>query len=141
MTYNLQGAKPVFLVDDAGNSYSAGGSGNFAQGLLSSAVLAATTNAGTAKASAGTILSVDCFNGTAATAYLKLFNKASAPTLGTDIPVVVIPVAAGAYVSFEYGPLGKRFGTGIAFAVTLNAVDTDATALAAAGGHVNISYI
>lgn len=137
---SMRGSTSVALATDA--SVVVQQSPNqYAQTATTILNLAATTNAGFSKAASGSVLAVDCFNGTAATAYLKLFNKASAPTLGTDIPVVVIPVAAGAYISFEYGALGKRLGTGIAYAVTLNAVDTDATALATAGGHVNISYI
>lgn len=109
--------------------------------LTSTVTLAASTNAGFAKASAATLYEIDVFNGTAAPAYVKLFNKASAPTLGTDIPLQVIPVPAAGIQSINFGNLGLRLATGLAYAVTLNAADSDATALGTAGGHLNLNYV
>lgn len=102
--------------------------------------LAATTNATSVKTSAGTIGEIDFFNGSAGTVYLKLYNKASAPTVGTDIPVAVFPIAAGASFVQEFGPLGKRLGTGIAYATTGVATDSDTTVIAA-GCKIGLTYI
>jgi hypothetical protein len=93
---------------------------------------AATTNAVAVKASAGTLFSIICSNTAATTNYLKFYNKASAPTVGTDVPVLTIAVATNQTVALELGTLGYRFATGIAIATTLNAVDSDTTVLAAA---------
>ena len=104
-----------------------------------SAVTAATTNGAAVRTSAGTLWSVSVANTTAATAFIKLYNKASAPTVGTDVPVITIPVAAGEYKTVDYGRLGMRFGTGIAVAVTGAMGATDTTAVAA-GAQVMLSY-
>jgi hypothetical protein len=93
---------------------------------------AATTNATSVKASAGTLFSIICSNTAAATNYLKLYNKASAPTVGTDVPVLTIAIPTNGTIALELGTLGYRFAAGIAFATTVNAVDSDTTVLAAA---------
>jgi len=91
---------------------------------------AATTNATSVKASAGTIGGIYVTNTNAAVRYLKLYNKASAPTVGTDVPVWTIAIPANSERDIPI-PGGMAFSTGIAFAITTGAADTDATAVAA----------
>lgn len=91
---------------------------------------AATTNATSLKASAGQIYSIDVFNPAAYSVFLKLYNKASAPTVGTDTPVWTIPVPAGGGFSKEF-PRGKTFATGIAYAITKLQADSDTTVVVA----------
>jgi hypothetical protein len=50
------------------------------------ATSAATTNATSSKTTAGNLYEITVSNPSAATVYLKLYNKATAPTVGTDIP-------------------------------------------------------
>lgn len=100
---------------------------------------AATTNATSVKASAGNLMEASIFNATAATIYLKFYNKASAPTVGTDVPIMTIPVVAGALWAAEFGRFGKRFTTGIALAITGAAVATDTTAVAV-GAQLSLTY-
>ncbi len=102
---------------------------------------AATTNATSVKASAGTLYGIAVSNVSASTRYFKLYNKASAPTVGTDTPVLVIPIAAGGVANFPLGTLGLRFGTGLAYAITGAAADTDTTAIAAGDCKVFLSYL
>lgn len=101
---------------------------------------AASTNATSTKASAGTLWSVVASNINAAARYLKLYNKASAPTVGTDTPVLTIPIPAGGVVQVDGGSNGIRFGTGIAWAVTASAADSDTTAVATGEIKVCIAY-
>lgn len=101
----------------------------------------ASTNAVSMKASAGTLTDVVVTNTGASVAYLKLYNKASAPTVGTDIPVFTLPIPAGAPADLNFGPLGQRFSTGIAFAITAGASDADATAVAAGDIKAALTYI
>lgn len=101
---------------------------------------AATTNATSTKATAGTVWSVVASNINAAARYLKLYNKASAPTVGTDVPVITIPLPAGSVTTVHGGSNGIRFGTGIAWAVTTGAADSDVAAVAASEIKVAISY-
>ena len=101
---------------------------------------AATTNATAVKASAGTLWSAVATNTSASTRYLKLYNKASAPTVGTDVPVLVITLPATSTVNVSGGSNGVRFSTGIALAVTGAAGDTDTTAIGAAEIKVASTY-
>ena len=102
---------------------------------------AATTNATSVKASAGTVYSITVSNTAASPRYVKLYNKASAPTVGTDVPVLTIPVPAGGAVNIPFGATGHRFATGIALAITANAADSDTTAVGASEVKVATAYI
>lgn len=110
-----------------------------ASGTSYNLVTAATTNAAVVKASAGSLYELAVSNLTASAIYVKFYNKASAPTVGTDVPVLTIPVVANATLMQPFGALGKRFGTGIAIAVTGAAVATDTTAVAV-GAQINATY-
>lgn len=102
---------------------------------------AATTNATVVKASAGTAYAVSLSNTGASPVYLKLYNKATAPTVGTDIPILTIPVNAGAVETHQFGNLGLRFTTGIGFAITGAAADADTTAITSSAAKVVVSYV
>jgi hypothetical protein len=106
---------------------------------LASYISAATTNATSVKASAGTVYSIDLSNANAAVRWFKLYNKASAPTVGTDTPVfrALIPASGGRTISF---PNGLTFSTGIAFALVTGAADSNTSAVAANELTVNIGY-
>lgn len=92
---------------------------------------AATTNGTNVKASAGTVYNITCSNTNAAVRYLKLYDKATAPTVGTDTPIwtLAIPPNSGGY-SVPL-PVGLKFANGIGFGMTVNAADADSTAVAA----------
>lgn len=110
---------------------------------MSKLVSAATTNATSLKASAGQIYGIQVYNTNAAARYLKLYNKASAPTVGTDVPVKVITIpgnTAGAGSNVSFGDLGVAFATGIAYALTTGAADSDTGAVALSEIIVNIDY-
>jgi len=95
--------------------------------LLSSA---ATTNATSVKATAGDMFRISGNNTVATKRYLKIYDKASAPTVGTDVPRRTIPLLASAAFDFSF-PTPMYFANGIAFAITANAADADTTAVAA----------
>lgn len=103
-------------------------------------VLANTTNTGFAKASAGTLYNLSIFNSSASTIYVKLYNQTTAPTLASAIPTLIIPVTAGQMLNYELGAVGERYATGIAYAVTGAAANTDTTPITA-GSNLNITYI
>jgi hypothetical protein len=111
-----------------GSSWDRTRKANVTARLLSSA---ATTNATSVKASAGDLYKITGFNTAAATKrYLKLYNKASAPTVGTDTPVMTISLAAASPFDFSFAG-GHYFSTGIAYAITGAAADADTTAIVA----------
>lgn len=102
---------------------------------------AASTNATNVKASAGTVTSVTAVNTTATLYYLKLYDKASAPTCGTDTPVQTYPVPASATgAGLTVNPVnGFAFSLGIGFCLTGGIADAD-TASAATGVAINLGY-
>ena len=101
---------------------------------------AASTNATSVKATAGTISSILLSNFSAATKWFKLYNKNSAPTVGTDVPVATISIPANSFYAVPVGPQGLRLVSGIAYAITGAQADTDTTVLAAGDVKVLISY-
>lgn len=105
---------------------------------------AASTNATSLKASAGKLMSLYAVNLNAAVRYLKFYNKASAPTVGTDTPVATYPIPAsstGAGFILHLPPDGVAFSTGIAYAVTTGVADSDTGAVAANDIIINGSYL
>lgn len=102
---------------------------------------AASTNARVIKASAGTLYSIKASNANAAVRYLKLYNTATSPTVGTTVPVLMIPIPATGLADVEFGALGHRFGTGISMALVTGAADSDTTAVAANDIKVVTSYV
>lgn len=92
---------------------------------------AATTNASTPRNVASRIDGWHLTNTAAAVRYVKIFNKATAPTLGTDVPVLVIALPPGE-LSEVILPVSLHLSSGFSLAVTAGAADTDATALPAA---------
>jgi len=88
-----------------------------------------TTNATAAKASAGKLFSVNGYNSTATVTYLKFYDKATAPTVGTDTPVLTLALPATAVFNYDIG--GFAFATGIGYGLTTVAADNGTTAPAA----------
>lgn len=77
-------------------------------------------------------------------AFVKLYNKATAPTVGTDIPEMIIPVPAAVsglpgVAQISPGFNGYRFPLGLGIAITGGAADTDTTAVAAGQVKVKLS--
>lgn len=100
----------------------------------------ATTNATLVKNAAGTLYAIVATNIAATACFLKLYNKATAPTVGTDVPVMTIPVPAGQSISLDLGALGLRFTTGIGIGITTGADDNDTAAIAAGNVKLSLSY-
>lgn len=72
----------------------------------------------------------------ATAAFVKLYNKATAPTVGTDTPLMIIPVPAAVagvpgVASPPIGYSGHRFPLGLGIAITGAVADSDTTAVAA----------
>lgn len=102
-----------------------------------SVVTTASTNAASVKATAGVLLEMSVSNVTATPVFVKLYNKASAPTVGTDVPVLTLQVPANTTLIENFA--SKRFTTGIAIAATAAAAATD-TGVAVAGVQIHGSY-
>lgn len=105
---------------------------------------AATTNGALILTGTSNVSSFYATNEGASVAYVKLYNKASAPTVGTDIPEMILPVPAAVggvpgVANPNIGFHGLRFALGLGIAITRNAVHTDTTAIGAGEVKVKLS--
>lgn len=114
-------------IGDVGVQYRANATG---AATISKFTAAATTNAASIKATAGRVIGWHLYNTTAAAKYFRFFNKASAPTMGTDSPVFVVTIPANSQAFSQYAG-GIAFSTGIAIACTGAVADLDTTVTAA----------
>ena len=102
-----------------------------ASGVSRVASSAASGNPAFAKASAGDLKNISGQNGAAIT-YIHFYNKATAPTLGTDTPVISFAIPANANFNIPLPDRGLYFGTGIAYAFTTDIATIPTTGAAAA---------
>ena len=105
---------------------------------------AATTNGALILAGTSNVSSFYATNEGATAAYIKLYNKATAPTVGTDVPEMTIPVPAAVsgvpgVATIPIGFHGFRFALGLGIAITRNAVHKDTTAIGAGEVKVKLS--
>ena len=91
---------------------------------------AASTNATNVKNGAGRVFTIIGVNNAGAARFLKLYNKASSPTVGTDTPVATFQLPALQSFAIDI-PRGLTFATGISYALTTAAADADTGALTA----------
>ncbi len=91
------------------------------------------------KASGGQVGGWYLFNGATATRYLKLYNKATAPS-HADTPVLTIPIPAGSAANVEYTLGLDKFPDGISCRATTGVADNDANAPGANEVIVNILF-
>lgn len=107
------------------------------------ATAAATTNLTSVKGSAGLLVAGYLRNRAASERYVKFYNKASAPVLANDVPVMTLGIAAASMLPLGQvlGSFGTSFPLGIAFAITGAYPDTDATAVTAGDVDINLTYL
>lgn len=103
---------------------------------------AATTNATSVKASTGILCGGSLRNRAASERYFKLYQKATAPVVGTDTPILTIGIPAGGAITLGdvFGFAGLLMSTGVAYAITGAYADNDTTAVAAGDVDVNLIY-
>ena len=102
----------------------------------------ASTNANVVKNSGGNLYSIVAIGLTSTVRYLKIYSKATAPTVGTDVPLMTIPVPAntqGAGVAIPFA-MGVNFPLGIGVAITSGSADNDTGAVGAGDVIVNLTY-
>lgn len=116
-------------LDDAGTGWS-----------ISAASSANTTNATSAKGSAGRVHGWAVYNSNASPRYFKVFNKATAPTVGSDTPVLRVLIPAGGGSNISIPSPGVTLATGIAWCLTTGAADSDTGAVASNEIQVNLLY-
>lgn len=72
--------------------------------------------------------------------WVKLYDKAGAPVVGTDVPKLSFEVQAGVPFVIPVPSNGVTFTNGLSIAVTRFEADTDTTAVGAGDGDINIFY-
>ncbi|HTK76151.1 MAG TPA: hypothetical protein VL371_12890 [Gemmataceae bacterium] len=105
-------------------------------------VCANSNNATSVKNSAGQLYHVSAFNNSGTIAYLKIYDKATAPAPASDTPKLsyLIPAnTSGAGLTLNIDK-GVAFASGIAIAVVTGIGDTDNTLVAASAYIVNLGY-
>jgi hypothetical protein len=96
-------------------------------------ISATTTNATAVSSVPANISILHMENSGDGVRYVKFYNKASAPVVGTDVPLITIGIPAVSSSSFTLPALiGIDFSIGISFAITLGAADSDTTPLSVA---------
>ena len=104
-------------------------------------ICAASTNSTSIKGSAGVLYNIEATNSDTVGYYVKLYNKATGPTVGTDVPVAVYYAPSGGGFVVEKVN-GSWFGTGIALGTSLLATDADTTVVTTANKLViNVEYL
>lgn len=102
----------------------------------------ASTNANSVKATGGNLYSIIAIGLSSTVRFLKLYSKATAPIVGTDIPAMTIPIPAntqGAGISTPFS-MGVDFPLGLAIAITSGSADNDTGAILAGEVIVNLTY-
>lgn len=102
---------------------------------------AATTNSTLVQAGASQLMTLVATNISAAVIWLKIFNKATAPTVGTDAPVLLIPIAVNAVVSLDLGTMGIAFPLGLGLCVTTGSANSNTGAVALGDLRLALSYL
>ena len=103
---------------------------------------AATTNSTLVKGSAARLYAAHVTNTSAALKYVKLYNKATAPTVGTDVPVCSFAIPAGWSGNIIDSVFGiAAFPLGLGWGITNGAADNDTTPVAAGDIHLHVWYV
>lgn len=111
-------------------------------GTVHRKISAATNNATNVKATPGQVYDITICNINAAVRYVKLYDKATAPTCGTDTPVMVLTAIGGATgpCNIFNSTTGLTFTLGIGYCIVTGATDADNTATAANEQFLTIGY-
>lgn len=99
----------------------------------------ASDNAVNVKASAGYVHFIHAHNINAATRYLKLYDKATAPS-SADTPVMRIPLPPNVPMNINLDSHPAKFTLGIGFRIVTGIADSDNTAVAANEQVLNLGY-
>ncbi len=102
----------------------------------------ASTNATQVTAFPSKLYVVSAIGLTSTVRYLKFYDTDVAPTVGTDVPFLTIPVPAntqGAGIVIPFN-IPIESGTGLSFAITSGSADNDTGAVGAGDVIVNLTY-
>ena len=101
---------------------------------------AASTNATSVTAVPTQIDSIDLTNYAGYSCFFKIYDNATTPTVGTDIPILTIPVPTLSESTHAW-PDGLQLANGYTYAMTKLIADTDTTVLVAGDMKAHSDYI
>lgn len=104
-------------------------------------ISAATTNSTLISTGAHTLYSINAYNNGATAAYVKIYAKATAPTVGTDTPIKSIMLPAGGGSNIVLPTQGDVVALGLGLGITGGAANSDTTAVALSQVIFNCSYV
>lgn len=105
---------------------------------VSSKVSAASTNSTLVKGAPGTVTGIVVTNINAAARYFRLYDKATAPTAGTDTPKFRVSIPPAGVVAIT--GLSMSFGVGIGYAMTASGLDSSSDAVSASEHQINVMW-
>jgi len=108
--------------------------------LFNSLISSAGTNSTLVKTNSAAIGTCVLTNTTASFKFVKFFNKATAPTVGTDTPIIQFPIPPNSSLDISMSYCGMRFVLGLGYVITGGAALLDTTSVAAGDVLVNLSY-
>ena len=95
---------------------------------------------GVIKATPGMLFKITAYNVNAAVRYLHIYNKATAPTLSTDTPLMTFALNPTSAREIDMAGMGVTFSTGIAWAFTTDDIAIPATAGTSTELHATVLY-
>lgn len=98
----------------------------------------ADTNLTSVKVGASNFAGIQCYN-SGTLAFLKIYDKASAPVSASDTPIMTIAIPASNQVSFVLS-INASTTLGLAYAITGAVADTDTTAVTLNQVSLNLFY-
>ncbi len=104
-------------------------------------ISANSTNATIVKAGLSQVKGIQVYNLNAAARFLKIYNKATAPTVGTDTPVKIIVIPGNTAGAGSNVVTDISLSLGLAFALTTGVADADTGVVEANQIVVNIDYL
>src|SRR6478752_7194610 len=86
------------------------------------------------------LYSISASNANAALRYVKLYNKATAPVVGTDIPTCVFAIPPSNSVNLTFNA-GIAFPLGLGIGLVTGVIDGNSTSIGASETVVTLSYV
>lgn len=100
-------------------------------------ISAASTNANLVSTTPGSVSLLQAVNNGAGWAYVKIYDEANAPAVGTDTPILTFGLPPNGGTA---GPYDFAVAAGFAIAITGGLADNDTTAVAAAQVCANFTH-
>jgi hypothetical protein len=88
---------------------------------------AANTNATNVTTAATEVFTISAYNAAASVRFVKIYNKPSTPTVGTDIPIAVLAIPPSGFARLDWAK-GMYVSTGLSYGIVTGAANSNTTA-------------